>query len=38
VVPVFIVSVAGLNAKFLIAIEFNPATGIGVVGVDGAGL
>lgn len=38
VVPVFIVSVAGLNAKFLIAIEFNPATGVGVVGVDGAGL
>jgi hypothetical protein len=38
VVPVFIVSVAGLNAKFLIAIEFNPAAEVGIVGVDVAGL
>jgi hypothetical protein len=38
VVPVFIVSVAGLNAKFLIVIEFNPASGVGVAGVVVAGL
>jgi hypothetical protein len=38
VVPVFIVSIAGLNAKFLIAIEFNPVAGIGIVGVDVARL
>jgi hypothetical protein len=36
-VPVFIVSIAGLNAKFLVSIEFNPAAGIRVVGVVVAG-
>jgi hypothetical protein len=32
VVPVLIVRVAGLKAKFLIAIEFDPSAGAGVVG------
>ena len=38
VIPVFIVSVAGLNAKFLIVITFNPVAGAGIVGMDVAGL
>jgi hypothetical protein len=38
VVPVFIVSVAGLNAKFLIMTEFNPAAGVGVTCGDVCGL
>ena len=38
VVPVLIVRVAGLNAKFLIAIEFDPPAGAGVVGVVVCGL
>ena len=38
VVPVFIVSIAGLNAKFLIVISFNPVAGVRVVGVVVAGL
>jgi hypothetical protein len=38
VVPVLIVRVAGLNAKFLIAIEFDPPAGAWVVGVVVCGL
>ena len=38
VVPVFIVSVAGLNSKFLIMTEFNPAPGVRVAGVVVCGL
>jgi hypothetical protein len=38
VVPVLIVRDAGLNAKFLIAIEFDPPAGAGVVGVVVGGL
>jgi hypothetical protein len=37
-VPVLIVMVAGLKAKFLIAIEFNPPAGDGVAGVVVCGL
>jgi hypothetical protein len=38
VVPVFIVRVAGLKAKFLIAIWFDPPAVAGVVGVVVGGL
>jgi len=38
VVPVLIVRVAGLKAKFLIAIEFDPPAGAWVVGVVVCGL
>ena len=38
VVPVLIVRIAGLKAKFLIAIMFDPPTGARVVGVVVTGL
>jgi hypothetical protein len=38
VVPVLIVRDAGLKAKFLIAISFDPPAGAGVVGVVVCGL
>jgi hypothetical protein len=37
-VPVLIVRVAGLKAKFLIAIWFDPPAGAGVAGVVAGGL
>jgi hypothetical protein len=38
VVPVLIVRSAGLNAKFLIMIEFDPPEGAGVASVVVAGV